>query len=102
MTTSEKPVRVAIVDLYNGIRNEGMRAIRELVAAATPEAALEPIPEPTPTAEPVQVVDLVHLRHGRHDSVATEEPAETGSIARSARQSVSRHQATAKIGIADH
>ena len=34
---------------------------RELVAAATPETPLEPIPEPTPTAEPLQVVDLVLL-----------------------------------------
>ena len=34
---------------------------RELAAAATPEVPLEPIPEPTPTAEPVQVVDLVLL-----------------------------------------
>jgi hypothetical protein len=38
----------------------GNRTVAEMgqVAAATPAAALEPIPEPTPTAEPVQVVDV--------------------------------------------
>jgi hypothetical protein len=38
----------------------GNRTVAETgqVAAATPAAALEPIPEPTPTAEPVQVVDV--------------------------------------------
>ena len=63
---------------------------RELVAAATPEAALEPIPEPTPTAEPVQVVDLVLLewlidmpaetRAGQVNFVVTNEGAEAHSV----------------------
>jgi hypothetical protein len=63
---------------------------RELVAAATPEAALEPIPEPTPTAEPVQVVDLVLLewlidmpaetRAGNVNFVVTNEGAEAHSV----------------------
>jgi hypothetical protein len=63
---------------------------RELVAAATPEAALEPIPEPTPTAEPVQVVDLVLLewlidmpaetRAGQVNFVVTNEGSEAHSV----------------------
>jgi hypothetical protein len=63
---------------------------RELVAAATPEAALEPIPEPTPTAEPVQVVDLVllewmidmpaEIRAGQVNFVVTNEGAEAHSV----------------------
>ena len=63
---------------------------RELVAAATPEAALEPIPEPTPTAEPVQVVDLVLLewlidmpaetRAGQVNFVVTNEGSEEHSV----------------------
>jgi hypothetical protein len=63
---------------------------RELAAAATPEAALEPIPEPTPTAEPVQVVDLVLLewmidmpaetRTGQVNFVVTNEGTEPHSV----------------------
>jgi hypothetical protein len=63
---------------------------RELVAAATPEAALEPIPEPTPTAEPVQIVDLVLLewlidmpaetRAGQVNFVVTNEGSEAHSL----------------------
>jgi hypothetical protein len=63
---------------------------RELVAAATPEAALEPIPEPTPTAEPVQVVDLVllewlidmpaEIRAGQVNFVVTNEGSEAHSV----------------------
>jgi hypothetical protein len=63
---------------------------RELVAVATPEAALEPIPEPTPTAEPVQVVDLVllewlidmpaEIRAGQVNFVVTNEGAEAHSV----------------------
>lgn len=63
---------------------------RELVAAATPEAGLEPIPEPTPTAEPVQVVDLVLLewlidmpaetRAGQVNFVVTNEGSEAHSV----------------------
>jgi hypothetical protein len=63
---------------------------RELIAAATPAAALELIPEPTPTAEPVQVVDLVLLewmidmpaetRAGRANFVVTNEGAEAHSV----------------------
>jgi hypothetical protein len=63
---------------------------RELVAAATPEAALEPIPEPTPTAEPVQVVDLVllewlidmpaEIRAGQVNFVVTNEGSEEHSL----------------------
>jgi hypothetical protein len=63
---------------------------RELVAAATPETALEPIPEPTPTAEPVQVVDLVllewlidmpvEIRAGKVNFVVTNEGAEAHSV----------------------
>ena len=63
---------------------------RELVAAATPEAALQPIPEPTPTAEPVQVVDLVllewlidmpaEIRAGQVNFVVTNEGAEEHSV----------------------
>jgi hypothetical protein len=62
---------------------------RELVAAATP-AALEAIPEPTPTAEPVQVVDLVllewlidipeEIRAGQVNFVVTNEGAEEHSL----------------------
>lgn len=58
---------------------------RELIAAATP-AALEPVPEPTPTAEPVQVVDLVllewlidipeEIRAGQVNFVVTNEGSE--------------------------
>jgi hypothetical protein len=61
---------------------------RELVAAATP-AALEPVPEPTPTAEPVQVVDLVllewlidmpaEIRAGQVNFVVTNEGSEAHS-----------------------
>jgi hypothetical protein len=63
---------------------------RELAAAATPEAPLEPIPEPTPTAEPVQVVDLVLLewlidmpaetRAGPVNFVVTNEGSEAHSV----------------------
>ena len=63
---------------------------RELVAAATPEAALEPIPEPTPTAEPVQVVDLVllewlidmpaEIRAGQVNFVVTNEGSEQHGV----------------------
>ena len=63
---------------------------RELVAAATPEAALEPIPEPTPTAEPVQVIDLVllewlidmpaEIRAGQVNFVVTNEGSEPHSV----------------------
>ena len=63
---------------------------RELVAAATPEAALEPIPELTPTAEPVQVVDLVllewlidlpeEIRAGQVNFVVTNEGSEEHSL----------------------
>lgn len=34
---------------------------RELAAVATPSEGLTPLPEPTPTAEPVQVADIVLL-----------------------------------------
>ncbi|HYN89718.1 MAG TPA: hypothetical protein VER55_14385 [Ardenticatenaceae bacterium] len=63
---------------------------RELIAAATPEAALEPIPEPTPTAEPVQIVDLVLLewlidmpaetRAGQVNFVVTNEGSQPHSL----------------------
>ena len=63
---------------------------RELVAAATPAAPLEPIAEPTPTAEPVQVVDLVLLewlidlpaetRAGQVNFVVTNEGSEPHSV----------------------
>jgi hypothetical protein len=62
---------------------------RELIAAATP-AALEPIAEPTPTAEPVQIVDLVllewlidmpeEIRAGQVNFVVTNEGAEQHSL----------------------
>ncbi|HEX2281994.1 MAG TPA: hypothetical protein VHG52_09570 [Thermomicrobiales bacterium] len=62
---------------------------RELIAAATP-AALEPIPEPTPTAEPVQVVDLVllewmidvpeEIRAGQVNFVVTNEGSQKHSL----------------------
>jgi hypothetical protein len=62
---------------------------RELIAAATPKA-LEAIPEPTPTAEPVQVVDLVllewlidmpeQIRAGQVDFVVTNEGSEQHSL----------------------
>jgi hypothetical protein len=64
---------------------------RELVAA-TPaaDAALEPIPEPTPTAEPVQVVDLAllewlidapdEIRAGQVNFAVTNEGAEAHSL----------------------
>jgi hypothetical protein len=62
---------------------------RELIAAATP-AALEPIAEPTPTAEPVQVVDLVllewlidipeEIRAGQVNFVVTNEGSEQHSL----------------------
>jgi hypothetical protein len=62
---------------------------RELIAAATP-AALEPIAEPTPTAEPVQVVDLVllewlidipeEIRAGSVNFVVTNEGSEQHSL----------------------
>jgi hypothetical protein len=62
----------------------------ELVAVATPEAALESIPEPTPTAEPVQIVDLVLLewlidmpaetRAGEVNFVVTNEGSEPHSV----------------------
>jgi hypothetical protein len=63
---------------------------RELIAAATPAASLEPIPDPTPTAEPVQVVDLVLLewlidmpaetRAGPVNFVVTNEGSEAHSV----------------------
>ncbi len=63
---------------------------RELAAAATPEVPLEPIPEPTPTAEPIQVVDLVVLewlidmpaetRAGPVNFVVTNEGSEAHSV----------------------
>jgi hypothetical protein len=63
---------------------------RELIAAATPGASLEPIPDPTPTAEPVQVVDLVLLewlidmptetRAGPVNFVVTNEGSEAHSV----------------------
>jgi hypothetical protein len=63
---------------------------RELMAAATPEAALEPVPEPTPTAEPVQIVETVLLewlidmpeetRAGRVEFVVTNEGVEAHSL----------------------
>ena len=63
---------------------------RELAASATPEAPLEPIPEPTPTAEPVQIVDLVLLewlidmpaetRAGAVNFVVTNEGSEAHSM----------------------
>jgi hypothetical protein len=63
---------------------------RELIAAATPEAELEPVPEPTPTPEPVQVVDLVLLewlidmpaetRAGQVNFVVTNEGSEPHSV----------------------
>ena len=63
---------------------------RELAAVATPESTLEPIPEPTPTAEPVQVVDLALLewmidmpsetRAGSVNFVITNEGSEAHSI----------------------
>jgi hypothetical protein len=63
---------------------------RELTAAATPEVPLEPIPEPTPTAEPVQVVDLALLewlidmptetRAGAVNFVVTNEGSEAHSV----------------------
>lgn len=62
---------------------------RELVAAATP-AELEPVPEPTPTAEPVQVVDLAllewlidmpeEIRAGPVNFVVTNEGSEAHSL----------------------
>jgi hypothetical protein len=62
---------------------------RELIAAATP-AALEPIAEPTPTAEPIQVVDLVllewlidipeEIRAGPVNFVVTNEGSEQHSL----------------------
>lgn len=71
----------------------GVRTVaetRELVAAATPNVTLEPIPEPTPTAEPVQVVDLVLLewlidmpeetRAGSVNFVVTNEGSEAHSV----------------------
>jgi hypothetical protein len=63
---------------------------RELVAMATPAEGLTPIPEPTPTAEPVQVVDVVLLewlidmpaktRAGQINVVVTNEGAQTHSL----------------------
>ena len=63
---------------------------RERMAAATPEAALEPIPEPTPTAEPVQIAEAVLLewlidmqaetRAGRIEFVVTNEGVEEHSL----------------------
>ncbi len=63
---------------------------RELVAAATPDVALEPLPEPTPTAEPVQVADLVlfewmidmpaEVRAGKINFVVTNEGVEAHSV----------------------
>ena len=63
---------------------------RELVAVATPGTELEPIPEPTPTAEPVQIVDLVLLewlidmpgqtRAGQVNFVVTNEGSEAHSV----------------------
>jgi hypothetical protein len=63
---------------------------RALMAAATPEQPLQPIPEPTPTAEPVQIVDLVLLewmidipnatRAGKVNFVITNEGARAHSL----------------------
>lgn len=63
---------------------------RELIAAATPEAELEPLPEPTPTAEPVQVANLVlfewmidmpaDVRAGKINFVVTNEGVEAHSV----------------------
>lgn len=63
---------------------------RELVAAATPSAELEPLPEPTPTAEPVQVADLVlfewmielpgEVRAGELNFVVSNEGTEAHSV----------------------
>jgi hypothetical protein len=63
---------------------------RELVAAATPAAPLEPVPEPTPTAEPVQIVDVFLLewlidmptetRAGRIEFVVTNDGTEPHSL----------------------
>ncbi len=63
---------------------------RELIAAATPAEDLEPLPEPTPTAEPVQVADLVllewlidmpeEIRAGRVNFAVTNEGAEAHSL----------------------
>jgi hypothetical protein len=60
------------------------------VAEATPAATLEPIPEPTPTAEPIQVVDLALLewlidmpkevRAGQINFVVTNEGTEAHSL----------------------
>jgi hypothetical protein len=63
---------------------------RELVAIATPAEALTPIPEPTPTAEPVQVVDIAllewlidmpkEIRAGQVNLVVTNEGSEPHSL----------------------
>lgn len=63
---------------------------RDRVAVATPAGALTPIPEPTPTAEPVQVVDIAllewlidlpqEIRAGQVNIVVTNEGAETHSL----------------------
>lgn len=63
---------------------------RELIAAATPETPLEPLPEPTPTAEPIQVVDLALLewlidipetvRAGEINFVVTNEGSQAHSL----------------------
>ena len=72
----------------------GQRTVAETreLAAATPAAVatLEPIPEPTPTAEPVQVVDVALLewlidmpaetRAGQVNFVITNEGVETHSL----------------------
>lgn len=63
---------------------------RELIAAATPAEELEPLPEPTPTAEPVQVADLVllewlidmpeEIRAGRVNVAVTNEGSEAHGL----------------------
>jgi hypothetical protein len=70
----------------------GERTVAETreLAAATPEAALEPLVAPTPTAEPVQIVELVLLewlidmpeetRAGQVNFVVTNEGAEAHSV----------------------
>jgi hypothetical protein len=62
---------------------------RELISA-TPDVELEPLPEPTPTAEPVQVADLVlfewmidmsaEVRAGKINFVVTNEGVEAHSV----------------------
>ena len=70
----------------------GERTVAETreLAAATPEAALDPLVAPTPTAEPVQIVELVLLewlidmpaetRAGQVNFVVTNEGTEAHSV----------------------